>query len=318
MAVSRRGSPTFSSTQSSTTLTISLPSGITEGDLIFLLVGNGEDSPQPSITTPPSGYTALGSQGFYDYGAGGISTHLYYKVAGASESNPSITWNTGNSNGGGIWALAAAYQTSAGWHETTPVALLSSGLSTSASSTPQADAFDLGYGAFCLHFLQSSDNNTHSLNTANGWSTPAGGNTTSGSDGSVYVTEQALSAGTGQAHPVWSLDLGPDYYSWRTVALREVGAEAYTLPVDAASLTASGQAVAGKATVETTPATLTCVGAVLGFVIGATMAVDHATLTAAPQDITLSQHQYLPVTAASLTVAGQSVSGDLKAAHHPA
>lgn len=229
MTISRATTPVFSATQASTTLTCTLPTHATD-DYLLVLVGNGEDNPQPSITggTITTGYTPLGALGFIDYGPGGLSTHLYYKKAtSSSETSPTVTWNTGDSNGGGLWALAVAYRSTGTWHATTPIAINAAyGVSTGSSSTPQppegTGTISLSNeGVYAVHFLQTSDNNTCTLGTANGWSTPAGGNTTEGSDGSIYVTEQLfVTSGTKNA-PVWSLDLGPDYYSWRFVELME-------------------------------------------------------------------------------------------------
>ena len=228
MSISRIGNASFSSAQA-VSLTITLPSHQTD-DYIVIMVGNGEDSPQPTIDsgTITTNYTPLGTLGFLDYGNGGISTHMYYrKATSGAESNPTITWNTGSATGGGVWALAAVYRSTIGWHDTNPISLNpASGVSTGTSSTPQAPE---GFGAieiihnntYVAHFLQTSDNNIQTLGTANGWGTPSGGNTTSGSDGSIYVTEQFFSASGIKDSPIWSLDVGPDNYSWRFIQLRE-------------------------------------------------------------------------------------------------
>lgn len=221
MTVSVVGTPTFSSTQASTTLTITLPAK-QSGDYIVLLVGCGEDSPQPAVVTPPSGFTAIGTIGFFDYGPGGITQHIYYKLSNGAEANPSITWNTGNSNGGGLWALAAVVRSTVGWHTTTPVTIVSQGIDTSGStSNPAPPDFSIAAAGYGLHFLQSSDDNTSTISTANGWTLRGGGATTDGTDGSIHVADQSFATSGTKSHPVWSLPLGPDYYGYRTLLFRE-------------------------------------------------------------------------------------------------
>lgn len=241
MSVSLVGTPQFSATASSTTLTITLPSGIQSGDRIILLVGNGEDSPTPSITTAPSGYTEVGSLNGFDYGAAGIYTNCYHKTAGSSESNPSITWNTGASNGGGLYALAVVYRSSVGWHPSDPVTLTSSGNSSGlgTSSSPQPPNTTTTHSnVFLVQLLQTSDDNTVSLGTANGWTQNGTGASTLGSDASMTVASRLVASPTEQASPIYSLTGGPDHYSWRTIRLRENVAE--TRSVGQASETDTG------------------------------------------------------------------------------
>lgn len=227
MTVSVVGTPSFASIQD-VTLTITLPSGIASGDYIILLVGCGEDAGPPAISTPPSGYTPLGSLGYFDYGAGALNTHVYYKLAGSSESNPSITWTQGSASGGGLWSLATAWRSTDGWHGTSPITLLAGSYDTGSSSSPQPPDFTLSNVGHVVHFLQTSDNNNSTLGTANGFTLHGGGNSTAGSDGSIHVAGQAYSSTGTKSHPIWSLDLGPDYYSWRTILLREATATVYT------------------------------------------------------------------------------------------
>lgn len=240
MAISLRGTPVFSSAQA-TSLTINLPSGIQSGDKILILVGNGEDAGPPSITTAPSGYTALGILGFLDYGAGGISTQVYEKTAAGGETTTSITWDQGSASGGGVWALAVAYQTDVGWHPSAAITLLAAGVDSTSTSSPAPADFVLSNIGTVLHFLQSSDNNDSTLGTANGWTLRGGGNSTSGSDGSVHVADQAFGTTGTKSHPIWSLNLGPDFYSFRTILLRE------NLTTNEYSHTASGGATTGGA-----------------------------------------------------------------------
>src|SRR3990172_7396657 len=106
MAIALRGVGAFAETATSTTLAIPLPTAGNapqSGDLILVLLACGEDSPEPAITSEPSGYVIRGNKLFRDYGAGGQTQWVYWKIAGAFESNPSFTLNTGNSTGGGIW-----------------------------------------------------------------------------------------------------------------------------------------------------------------------------------------------------------------------
>lgn len=248
MSISIVGTPTFSTTQASTTLTITLPSGIASGDYILLMVSCGEDSPVPSVTTPPSGYTALGTLAGFDYGAAGIYTHFYYKLAGASNPNPTITWNTGNSNGGGLHALAVAYRTTGAWHSTTPISLLVAGNSEPSSmALPQAPSFNTGSNnVHVVHFMQTSDDNTHTLGTANSFTLRGGGNSIEGSDASIYVADRFVATQATIDHCIWSIDKGPDYCSWRTVGLKEQVNESDTTNAGSTSASVVGSSATIK------------------------------------------------------------------------
>lgn len=302
MTISIVGTPVFSSTQATTTLTINLPSN-SAGDYIVLLVGNGEDSPQPSITTAPSGYTEAGTLGFYDYGPGGLTTHCYYRVSTGGLTTASITWNTGDSNGGGLWALAIIVRTTLSWHSTAPVTFLSGTYSSSASSSPAPDQFSLSNLGHAVHFLQTSDNNNSTIGTANGWTLRGGGNTTDGSDGSIHVADQTFTTTGTKNHPIWSLDLGPDVFSWRTLLFREESS-ARTGTVQVSSTitpTATGKKATSRTVSVPVSATFTLVAKKA---VSRTASVSHATAVTLASRKGAQAGVSLPV-----TVTGPAVTG---------
>lgn len=105
------------------TWSIDGPAGLVVGDLILLGV---ETSAAHAITTPPSGFTEIGTQA---EAANDGQLRLYYKLAGVAEAGPySITF-TATQAGGGFWA---AWR---GVHQTTPIDVASILAAVAAGTT---------------------------------------------------------------------------------------------------------------------------------------------------------------------------------------
>ena len=218
------GSSAVLVTIASTTLTLTLPSGILPGDLVLIYAANGEDSPQPSVTTPPSGYTQRGSGVFLDYGAGGITGTLWYKFAQAGDTNPSITWNTGNSTSGGLWAVIVVYR---GVDPTSPfdLASVSEGTNAAATTFTPPSVTTQTDNAWVVSFIQTGDNNANILNSGNeqGFTARLSGSsfqTTTGSDAGFGVADKAIATAGSVTLPTWEQStVGADAWGYQTIGL---------------------------------------------------------------------------------------------------
>lgn len=78
-------------------LSVNLPAGVTTGDLLLILAYLESDT--NTWVAAPSGYTAVQS----GVNTGSFSLSLWYKIAGASESAPTITPTTGS-----VWRAAVS------------------------------------------------------------------------------------------------------------------------------------------------------------------------------------------------------------------
>jgi hypothetical protein len=248
VAITLVGVGTFAETQSSTSITPALPSGVQAGDLILLLLAAGEDSPEPIVNSSASGYALRGSKLTCDYGAGGMTQWVYWKIAGSSESDPTFQLNGGDSNGGGIWAATCVWR---GVDNADPFALdtPSQGQTyptpgTSTTFTPPDVTTDHA-GATIVSFVTTSDNNELALGTANGYTLGFGGanyDSTLGSDGSLGMAYKINVGAAGTySLPTWSQGAnGADYWSYLTTALKD-GAAATSANAGVATGTASAE-----------------------------------------------------------------------------
>ena len=233
MAISYvNGSSAVLVTIASTTLTLTLPSGIQQDDLILIYAANGEDSPQPSVTTAPSGYTQRGSGVFLDYGSGGITGTLWWKIAGASESSPTITWNTGASTGGGLWAVIVVYR---GVDTTDPfdLASVSEGTNSAASTFTPPSVTTQTNNAWVVSFIQTGDNNSNDLlsGSEQGFTGRLVGNTfqtTTGSDAGFGVADKEITSAGSVTMPTWQqTTLASDSWGYQTIALKPATVAAF-------------------------------------------------------------------------------------------
>jgi len=85
------------STSSSASLTVTYPTGITAGDLIFVCFNAGDaGSVTPPTITTPSGYTLLFTQGAYNTAnVDATNVGFYYKIAAGTESGSFTMTATG-------------------------------------------------------------------------------------------------------------------------------------------------------------------------------------------------------------------------------
>lgn len=91
MAINIRGANANSGDTS--TASVTLPSGTSQGDFLIMIL----DSYSGSVTfSDPSGWTNIAGSDVYTWnsGSGLCKSKVWFKIAGASESNPSITLST--------------------------------------------------------------------------------------------------------------------------------------------------------------------------------------------------------------------------------
>ena len=155
MALADRGTPTSGGADSGTTVTGTLPTGHTTGDLLIFWIWSLE-----TISTP-TGYTAItGSQ----FGTGAFSkASCFWKIHDGSESNPAATLGASNFYRWGMSAFSGVDQTTpivdSDWTETTDFA--------SDPTMPTSNAG--GSTVWSLVFLGTGTNNG---DPTGGW--PAG------------------------------------------------------------------------------------------------------------------------------------------------
>jgi hypothetical protein len=224
MAIGLRGAGALATTTTNS-LTFTLPAGTAAGDLIIVHIGAGEDNPEPAYVSGMTGYALRGNKLFLDYGPGGISQWIYWKVAGASEPNPSITINDG---GGGLWGYAMAFT---GVNQSDPFDLASVSQSveslSSATFTPPSVETQTD-GSWVISLVQTSDDNTTAMSVAQSFTHIASGasyETTVGLDASFASAYRLISTAGTVTLPTWNqVNRSPDYWAWQTIALKDASA----------------------------------------------------------------------------------------------
>jgi hypothetical protein len=226
MAIGLRGAGALATTTTNS-LTFTLPAGTAAGDLIVVHIGAGEDVPEPAYVSGMTGYALRGNKLFLDYGPGGVTQWIYWKVAGASEPNPSITINDG---GGGLWGYAMAFT---GVNQSDPfdLAAVSQNVESSSSATFTPPSVQTQTdGSWVLSMVQTSDDNTTAMlsGSEQGFTHIASGasyETTVGLDASFASAYRLISTAGTVTLPTWQqVNRSPDYWAWQTMALKAAGA----------------------------------------------------------------------------------------------
>ena len=225
MAIGLRGVGALATTTTNS-LTITLPSGGSapqSGDLIILHLGAGQDSPAPAYSSGLTGYAQRGSTLFLDYGPGGITQWIYWKIAGASESNPSVTINDGSD---GLWGYAVVFS---GVSSASPfdLAAVSQGTNTSSATFTPPNVTTQTPNAWVVSFAQTSDDNTIGMSVTQSFTNIASGasyETTVGLDASFGCAYKAIASPGSVTMPTWNqVNRSPDYWAYQTVGLTPDG-----------------------------------------------------------------------------------------------
>jgi hypothetical protein len=141
----------------STTPTLTLPSGVTEGDLLLAwIVG---DVSTITVSSAPSGWTAVTGTPS-DAGDGDCRGWCYYKVAGASESNPQWTFSAAASGAGAIVRYT-------GVDGTTPIETQSKNGTTATTSHATGNVTPTSNGSMIVGF-----GGTDESSAATTWTAP--------------------------------------------------------------------------------------------------------------------------------------------------
>lgn len=158
MTISRR---TFASwVDGQTSLSTNLPPGTAEGDLLVLFVGA---KPYYATINTPSGWTAVGTQQANGTtanaeDAGSVTWAVFYKIAGASESAPTVSVTSGNIAHATIQCLT---KTKARWWPPTAYFGNDTSSGTSFSLTMSGSSGAITAGDYLLaHALIPGDNAT--------------------------------------------------------------------------------------------------------------------------------------------------------------
>jgi hypothetical protein len=218
-------------------VTVTLPSH-NEDDLLIFVAGNREDDPVPSIVTAPSGYTQQGSVHAYDAGQLGIAIAVFYKVAGASESNPTVEWNTGAARG--VYGVVHVYR---GVDTSTPIDASAGGgtLADATTCTPTGTLTTQTDGAMAISVVMQDDDTTLSLDTPQSFAIDQQSNTTSGSDWTQGIASRTVATAGGVTLPTWGG--GNDAWCFESFALKPAGLTHYTLDAtDSQSFAVTGTA----------------------------------------------------------------------------
>lgn len=210
--------------------TVPLPSHV-EGNLLIFVAGNREDLPVPAIVTPPSGYTQIGTTHTYDAGQTGIAIAVFYKIAGASEGDPTVEWNTGAARG--TYAVVHVVE---GADPTTPmdaVAAVGDAIADATSVTPGSITTQTD-GALAISIVTQDDNTTLSLDTPQTFTLDDQGNTSEGSDWTHGIATKTIPTAGAVTMPTWGG--GNDAWAYESFAVKP-GAETKQCTGTAAAVT---------------------------------------------------------------------------------
>ena len=207
MALSEVGSARVSATGTSVSLT--LPAGTTTDDLIVILVGSDQD-----ISSIGSGYTDVtGSPA--DDGYVFIYSRCVWKLAGASEGNPSI----GIASSGRIRATCYVLR---GQSTTSPLQASASVVDTSFAATTTPSSLGAGGNTVWSLILQADEGSRGSISWPTGWALVI-----DQADTADYTTAIArnTSPGTGTVSPgVTTTDQGKDNVTYHVLVKEGGGA----------------------------------------------------------------------------------------------
>jgi hypothetical protein len=175
------GAPSAFAYSATGTPTVTLPAH-NEGDLLVLFTYHREDSPVPTCSV--SGWTKVGSEVFIDLGAVGLSLAVFYKIAGASEGNPTATWDGSFSSG----AMVQVYQNV----DSAVVDQVAIDTGTDANTTSQTSTVQTQTdGAWIIMAAALDDDVTISAGTGGGTVDGQGG-TATGSDAQIAIAHELI------------------------------------------------------------------------------------------------------------------------------
>jgi hypothetical protein len=214
MTVAYRASGAFVDTSGTSSGSIGLPAGLTNGDVLVLLCqsrGTGNTVATPSGYTLAATYNQTNSHRF---------TVFYRYVANAgAEAAPSVTQTVS----GAIRARLSAFS---GCDSTTPLDVAATfDRSTDALTVTAPDIAPVSQGAMAIWCFSTGDDNT--LNAATQGTTAYSSDGTAGGDGSIaLVYELQTNAGSAGSTSMTESVNGPDNWVTISIALRNAAVAA--------------------------------------------------------------------------------------------
>lgn len=222
-AISFVNASTVASSASSP-MNANLPASYVAGDLLVAFIMSREDSPTPvhGITTSSVSWTQVDTTQFLDLGNNGISLSVWWRFAeSASETTPSVSCPTPLLLGCDICAFRNV-------DTVTPTDGITSvrGTNAAAQTLQPGGAGGISTqtnGAWLVSAVSTSDDNTLTLSTANGFTarlSGASGNvSTNGSLG--VATKEIATAGSGNTSCTWNQSAnGNDAWAYNLFVLK--------------------------------------------------------------------------------------------------
>ncbi|MEE9365601.1 MAG: hypothetical protein V3W44_02845, partial [Dehalococcoidales bacterium] len=202
------------------TISLTLDSAITEGNLIYTTVAIDKNS---GTITPPSGYTLI-----HDYVSSMVSLASAFKVAGPSEST-TITWNWVTTVSRGAQAAAVEYSGLATSSPLDVKAEADSGASTSQTQTTGTTATTTQADALAIAKMgsDSSDNVAATRSWTNSFTEFLWAGITNGNPG-LSVADKILSATGTQESTFSTTSVGDELGA--NIAVFKAAAATYTTP----------------------------------------------------------------------------------------
>ena len=167
MAITARAAGTWA-VSTAATLQVSIPAGATTGDMMLLLFSLKCANP-PAVPTIDQSWTVLtpytNGTTASGNGSGSNTTGMAYKQHTGSETDPTLTWDSGGDSASPGVAVIVAFQKAAGDSWVTPTG--SGGGITSTSSSYSATNSDPGVtaGDMCVAVLGSRDDTAWTVPT---------------------------------------------------------------------------------------------------------------------------------------------------------
>jgi len=195
-----------------------LPSGIQQNDTLYVFCVARFGG---SRTFSSPGYNSLGNV-YVDVAGADLSIEVLRKIAGASESSPTVTCS-GASSGDNGWSaqMMATRNGDLSTPEDAASILDSSGASTTFTPNGITTVTD---NALAISFVATSDDNSLAIQTAQGFTARMSGSaydTIVGNDHAVGVATKAISNPGVVTNPTWQQTVnGPDFWGSITIAAR--------------------------------------------------------------------------------------------------
>src|SRR3989344_834769 len=256
-------------------LSATLPSGIQVGDLLLLIiVGKPSGTAGTNDTiTPPGDWTQRGSRTRQEIGTDDLMIEVWYKIAGASESNPSTSAGsvfTGGTSEG--WSVQVAAYRNVDTSSPFDIAAPSTAGSAAAATLAPPNITTIANYAMVVSIVGSADDNALGLDTGNeqGFTAEMSGanyDTTSGSDHAVGLADRVKFTLGDTTMPTWrQTAVGNDAWVYFSDALKaavpdhtwNTGSADFEIWQSGSLTWDAGTLICGATLTDTNASTVTC------------------------------------------------------------